>query len=64
MKRLGKQRKIQFSNDCENALVMLECYGLNVRNFIRQAVEEKMYRDFRKDIAKLKSDRKKSLLPF
>ena len=64
MKRLGKQRKIQFSNDCEKALVILDSYGVNVRDFIRQSVEEKMHKDFRKIIAKVKSEQKKSLLPF
>lgn len=64
MKRLGKQRKIQLSNDCEKALVILEGYGLNVRDFIRESVEEKLYKDFRKTIAKMKSERKKSMIPF
>lgn len=64
MKRLGKQRKIQLSNDCERAIVILECYGLNIRDFIREAVEEKLYKDFRKTIKKIKQQRNKDLLPF
>jgi cobalamin biosynthesis protein CbiD len=64
MKRLGKQRKIQFSNDCEKALVILESYGVNVRDFVRQAVEEKMHKDFRKTIQKIKQKRNKDLIPF
>lgn len=64
MKRLGKQRKIQLSNDCEKALVILEGYGLNIRDFIREAVEEKLHKDFRKAIVKVKNERKKLLLPF
>jgi hypothetical protein len=42
------------------------CFKLvaNARDFVRQAVEEKMHKDFRKIILKVKSEQKKSLLPF
>jgi len=48
MSKLAKQRKIQFTNDCDKALIILKSKGLDVNLFIRQAVEEKLYRDFRK----------------
>lgn len=64
MSRLAKQRKIQFTNDCDKALIILKSKGLDVNLFIRQAVEEKLYRDFRKILKDIEKEKSKQYCPF
>jgi hypothetical protein len=62
MSNLAKQRKIQLTNHCDKALLILKSKGVNDNDFIRQAVEEKLYKDFRKILKSIED--KKNKLPF
>ena len=62
MSNLAKQRKIQLTHDCEKALLILKSKGVNYNDFIRQAVEEKLYKDFRKILKDVED--KKNKAPF
>ena len=64
MKLLAKQRKIQLSNDCEKAILILKSKGVNVNLFIRQSVEEKLYKDFRKILKEIEDEKNKEYTPF
>lgn len=64
MRKLAKQRKIQFSQDCDNALNILKSKGVDANLFIRQAVEEKLYKDFRKILKHIEKEKTKEYCPF
>lgn len=64
MNKLAKQRKIQLSKDCDKALIILKSKGVNDNDFIRQAVEEKLYRDYRKILKQIEEESKKEYVPF
>lgn len=58
MSNLSKQRKISLTNDCDKALKILKLKGVNDNDFIRQAIEEKLYKDFRKILKKIEENNK------
>jgi hypothetical protein len=60
---LAKPIKIQFTKDQSEALSMLKELGFNKNKFIRAAVEEKLYRDFRRMLKKLRDKQLKQLYP-
>lgn len=64
MSKLAKQRKIQFSQDCDKALDILKSKGVDANLFIRQAVEEKLYKDFRKILKDIEKENAKEYCPF
>jgi len=64
MSNLAKQRKIQLSKDCDKAILILKSKGINDNDFIRQAVEEKLYKDFRKILKDIEKESKKVYIPF
>jgi hypothetical protein len=64
MNKLAKQKKVQFTNDIEKALSILDSKGVCRAKFIRQAVEEKLYRDFRKILKDIEKENKKVYIPF
>ena len=53
-----KNRSIRFTNDIEKALSILDSKGVNQSAFIRQAVEEKLYKDFRKILKQIENESK------
>jgi len=59
-----KNRSIRFSRDIEKALSILDSKGVNQSKFIRQAVEEKLYKDFRKILKEIDKENNKEYCPF
>lgn len=55
MKQLTKSKTIRFSETQMNSLSILENYGVNVNQFIRLAVKEKLQKDWK--IIKEKKER-------
>ena len=53
-----KNRSIRFTNDIEKALCILDSKGVSQSAFIRQAVEEKLYKDFRKILKQIENESK------
>ncbi len=47
MKQLTKSKTIRFSEVQMNSLAILESYGVNVNQFIRLAVKEKLQKDWK-----------------
>jgi hypothetical protein len=47
MRQLTKSKSIKFSETQINSLNVLESYGVNVSQFIRLAVKEKLQRDWK-----------------
>ncbi len=47
MKQLTKSKTIRFTEQQMNSLAILESYGVNVNQFIRLAVKEKLQRDWK-----------------
>lgn len=47
MKQLTKSKTIKFTETQMNSLQVLESYGVNVSQFIRLAVKEKLQRDWK-----------------
>lgn len=47
MKQLNKSKTIKFTEIQMNSLNVLESYGVNVSQFIRLAVKEKLQRDWK-----------------
>lgn len=56
-----KNRSIRFTNDIEKALSILDSKGVNQSAFIRQAVEEKLNKDFRKILKQIELENKKEI---
>jgi hypothetical protein len=60
MKQLTKSKTIRFSETQMNSLAILEDYGVNVNQFIRQATKEKLSRDWKQ----IKENKLKTKCPF
>ena len=60
MKQLTKSKTIRFSEVQMNSLAILENYGVNVNQFIRLAVKEKLKKDWKT----IKEKKEKIICPF
>ena len=60
MKQLTKSKTIRFSEIQMNSLAILENYGVNVNQFIRLAVKEKLQKDWKT----IKEKKDKIICPF
>lgn len=60
MKQLTKSKTIRFSETQMNSLDILESYGVNVNQFIRLAVKEKLQKDWKS----IKESKEKVRCPF
>ena len=60
MKQLTKSKTIRFSETQMNSLTILENYGVNVKQFIRIAVAEKLQKDWKT----IKEKKEKIICPF
>ena len=60
MKQLTKSKTIRFSETQMNSLTILESYGINVNQFIRLAVKEKLQKDWKT----IKEKKEKIICPF
>jgi hypothetical protein len=60
MKQLTKSKTIRFSETQKKAFETLENYGINVNQFIRLAVKEKLQKDWKK----IKEKKEKIYCPF
>ena len=60
MKQLTKSKTIRFSEVQMNSLAILENYGVNVNQFIRLAVKEKLQKDWKT----IKEKKEKIICPF
>lgn len=60
MKQLTKSKTIRFSETQMNSLTILESYGVNVNQFIRIAVAEKIKKDWKI----IKEKKEKIICPF
>ena len=60
MKQLTKSKTIRFSEIQMNSLTILESYGINVNQFIRLAVKEKLQKDWKT----IKEKKEKIICPF
>lgn len=60
MKQLTKSKTIRFTETQMNSLVILENYGINVNQFIRQSVKEKLQKDWKQ----IKESKNKDKCPF
>lgn len=60
MKQLTKSKSIKFSETQFNSLEILESYGVNVSQFIRIAISEKLKRDWKS----IKEKKERVKLPF
>ena len=60
MKQLTKSKIIRFSEVQMNSLTILESYGVNVNQFIRIAVAEKLQKDWKI----IKEKKEKIICPF
>ena len=58
--QLTKSKTIRFTETQMNSLIILENYGVNVNQFIRLAVKEKLQKDWKK----IKEKKEKIILPF
>jgi hypothetical protein len=58
--QLTKSKTIRFSEVQMNSLIILENYGVNVNQFIRLAVSEKIKKDWKS----IKEKKEKIILPF
>ena len=64
MSYLAQPNKRQLTKDSEIALSILKSKGVNPSKFIREAVEEKLYKDFRKTIKQIEDENSKEFCPF
>ena len=60
MKQLTKSKTIRFSETQMNSLAILESYGVNINQFIRLAVKEKLQKDWKT----IKEKKEKIICPF
>lgn len=54
------KKQIGFTENQHKSLLKLESYGVNVNQFIRQAIKEKISRDWKQ----IKENKEKEKLPF
>jgi len=59
MSKLSKPYPVRLNTDQDKAIDMLCSYGYNRTKFIRAAIQEKLKRDFRPMLAKLKHEKSK-----
>lgn len=60
MKQLTKIKTIRLTESQMNSLAILESYGVNVNQFIRLAVKDKLKRDWKQ----IKESKEKIKMPF
>ena len=60
MKQLTKSKTIRFTENQINSLNILESYGVNVNQFIRLAIKEKLKKDWKT----IKERKEKVYCPF
>ncbi len=60
MKQLTKSKTIRFTETQMNSLNILESYGVNVNQFIRLAIKEKLQKDWKS----IKEKKEKIKYPF
>ena len=60
MRQLTKSKTIRFTETQMNSLSILESYNINVNRFIRDAVREKLQRDWKS----IKEKKEKIYCPF
>lgn len=60
MKQLTKSKTIRFTENQINSLNILESYGVNVNQFIRLAIKEKLKKDWKT----IKEKKEKVYCPF
>ena len=60
MKQLTKSKTIRFSEVQMNSLAILESYGVNVNQFVRIAISEKLKKDWKT----IKEKKEKIICPF
>ncbi len=60
MKQLTKSKTIRFSEVQMNSLIILEKYGVNVNQFVRIAIAEKIKKDWKT----IKEKKEKIICPF
>ncbi len=60
MKQLTKSKTIRFTENQINSLNVLESYGVNVNQFIRLAIKEKLKKDWKT----IKEKKEKVYCPF
>ena len=60
MKQLTKSKTIRFTENQINSLNILESYGVNVNQFIRLAIKEKLQKDWKT----IKEKKEKVYCPF
>jgi hypothetical protein len=60
MKQLTKSKTIRFTETQMNSLIILESYGVNINQFIRLAVKEKLQKDWKS----IKEKKEKIICPF
>lgn len=60
MKQLTKSKTIRFTESQMNSLAILESYGVNVNQFIRLAVADKLKRDWKQ----IKESKETTKYPF
>jgi hypothetical protein len=60
MKQLTKSKTIRFSETQMNSLAILESYGVNVNQFVRIAISEKIKKDWKT----IKEKKEKIICPF
>jgi len=61
---LTKVHSIRFTHDQNKALDMLISKGFSRTKFVRLAVEEKLYRDYRTIIKQIEKEKNNIILPF
>lgn len=60
MKQLTKSKTIRFTETQMNSLNILESYGVNVNQFIRLAIKDKLQKDWKQ----IKESKQKIKCPF
>ena len=60
MKQLTKSKTIRFTESQMNSLTILESYNVNVNQFIRQAIKEKLQKEWKQ----IKEEKERVKLPF
>lgn len=60
MKKLTKSKTVRFTETQINSLKILESYNVNLNRFIREAVKEKLQRDWEN----IKEKKEKIFCPF
>lgn len=58
-----KARQIRLTHDINKALDILHKKGVNPSKFIRESVEEKLYKDFRRILNEVENEKNKDWKP-